>query len=824
MSSTTIERIVVRFSADLREWEHAVKTIDNSVKNMGRKMQALGASLTRNVTAPLTAFGGLAIREFAKMDNAITQSASIMSKDVERMGFDNLREELNKTAEQLSLEMPQSAEELGRSFYYLASAGFNAEESIGALPIVSKFATAGMFDMAKATDLVTDAQSALGTNSGNYLETMAEMERLAGNLVEANTLANASVEQFSVALTSKAATSMRMFNIEQEAGLAVLAAYADQGIKAELAGTAYDRVLRLLSKSALENKEAHEAFGLSVFDSEGNMRSMVDIISDLETGFQGLSMEEKVATLAALGFEARVQQSIFPLIGMSEQMREYEEVMVSMSNTLDEVSERQMKSFGNQLRIVRNHITLVARDVGRLLVPGFLRITEALKSGALYWMELDDSTKMTIINFAKLAAVTGPVLSVLGTMLVVLPGVAAGYKTLMLSAYGATGAMTAFRVAGQLIMKSLPFVGWILAAVSAFALIKKAYDELTEHYSQFMFGWEVAWNDMKHIVKNMIDNVVALFHGLWDAFGITVGYFAQHGPAMFAEFFVGVIKVLNKFKDVFTKFAFTLYKVFGAAFDLMWENLTKFVKAASSAILKLAIGFGQVFAKLSNLDFAGALETAENVVAGAIVGGYLEVKRVGEEVLDELTSVAEDVGADFMRNFNTGAQTERGGLMDAIAGAFDFTDPLANTTLGGPEVLPQSMDPFFDEWGAMMQPDFNDEMAAEVDERKNELAAPIVIPVSLGVDADSAYSTESFLKSFQQRQSAIAMRIQSQGPNKRDIKQGSLANRRELQKEDRAERQRLFGELLTGILGGLDNLGDNISGMLTGADIGGTAS
>ena len=55
-----------------------------------------------------------------------------------------------------------SAEQSAEAFFFLASAGLNAEQSISALPQVAKFAQAGMFDMATATDLATDAQSALG--------------------------------------------------------------------------------------------------------------------------------------------------------------------------------------------------------------------------------------------------------------------------------------------------------------------------------------------------------------------------------------------------------------------------------------------------------------------------------------------------------------------------------------------------------------------------------------------------------------------------------------------------------------------------------------
>jgi len=50
-------------------------------------------------------------------------------------------------------------------------------------------------------------------------------------LVGANTLANASVEQFSKSLTNMAAAALTNANKGLEEGVAILAAFADKGIK-----------------------------------------------------------------------------------------------------------------------------------------------------------------------------------------------------------------------------------------------------------------------------------------------------------------------------------------------------------------------------------------------------------------------------------------------------------------------------------------------------------------------------------------------------------------------------------------------------------------
>ena len=146
-----------------------------------------------------------------------------------------------------------------------------------------------MFDMARATDLLTDAQSALGKTVKDPIRNIKNMTLLGDQLVKANTLANASVEQFSESLTNKAAAAMRLLNITTAEGIAVLATFADQGIKGAEAGTAFSIVLKDLTTKAIKEKDAFKALGVNVFDSAGKFQKMSDIIGDLEMALFGLS-------------------------------------------------------------------------------------------------------------------------------------------------------------------------------------------------------------------------------------------------------------------------------------------------------------------------------------------------------------------------------------------------------------------------------------------------------------------------------------------------------------------------------------------------------
>lgn len=296
----------------------------------------MGVSLAA-VGAAATATGVALLRTSENINRAMTKSLAIMS-DVS----DTMRKDMVEAANRVAKETEASTAQAAQSYFYLASAGLSAEQSLKAMPVVAKFAQAGNFDLALATDLATDAQSALGLASKDTETTIVNLTRVTDVLVKANTLANASVQQFSESLTNGAAAAMRLVNKDVEEGVAVLAAYADQGIKGAEAGTAFGIVMRDLQTKALQNKTAFRAAGVAVFDASGKMNNLADIVEDLEGLLSGLSDAQKKSTLLQLGFSDKSVKYIQTLIGTSDKIREYEKNLRNAGGTAADVAAKSM--------------------------------------------------------------------------------------------------------------------------------------------------------------------------------------------------------------------------------------------------------------------------------------------------------------------------------------------------------------------------------------------------------------------------------------------------------------------------------------------------
>lgn len=352
--------------------------IIGDASNLQRVLSSSTGSLQKFATRGLIALGaaaatgvGASIRAFANFDQAMTRSTAIMG-DLS----DTMRNDMAAAAREVARTTSFSATEAAESFFFLASAGMDAAASIQALPKVAEFAQAGQFDMARATDLLTDAQSALGLAVDDTAANIANLTRVSDVLVRANTLANASVEQFSEALTNKAGAALRVMNKDVEEGVAVLAFLADQGLKGAAAGEALNVALRDITRAAARNQDAFRRLGLQVLDTDGNLRNMADVTAEFEHVMGGMSDAQQAATLENLGLTRSVGNVIRQLMGGSDAIRDYHAQLRNAAGFTGDVASNQMETFWQQLGLVRSQLVDVGLSVGSALMPALMGFTD----------------------------------------------------------------------------------------------------------------------------------------------------------------------------------------------------------------------------------------------------------------------------------------------------------------------------------------------------------------------------------------------------------------------------------------------------------------
>ena len=365
--ATAMGNLVARVGANTRPFTRGFQGMrrqlgltQRATQMLSTQMLGFGAS-TIGIYAVTSALRK-AVRDVEAFNQAAASSFAIMG-DLS----DDMRAKMLKQSHDVAFATKHSASEVAKAYFFLASAGLSATQSLAAMPQVAKFAQAGNFDLSRATELSTDAQHALGMGSKDAAKNLEQLTRVTDVLVKANTLADATTEQFAESLTSKAGAAFRLVGKDIEEATAVLAALAQRGIKAQEAGTQLSRLMVGLKNNALRNADAFDKYGIAVFDGTGQMRHMADIIADMESAFAGLSDRKKQAIILALGFTKKNADLAAVLVGASEDIREYDERLREAGGTTEEVASKQLPELTkgvHQLSVAFGELKVAMLDPG----------------------------------------------------------------------------------------------------------------------------------------------------------------------------------------------------------------------------------------------------------------------------------------------------------------------------------------------------------------------------------------------------------------------------------------------------------------------------
>lgn len=503
MATLQLETLFVKITADsstvLKEFRRAERAATS--------FSAVIASVAKTATIASAAIGAVAtasLKEYAKFDQALTESQAIMKLTGDQA------ERMKDVAIQSGLRGKFGPEELAKAYYFLASAGLSAEQSIAALPAVADFAAAGALKLEKATELAANIQSVMGLRSRDAAQNMKNLVRVTDILVKANNVANANVLQFAKSLSSDAGPTFRQYRKSVEEATATIAAYADQGIKAEVAGSAAGRALRFIANKAIENEAVFKRHNITVFDTNGELRNMASIVMDLERALGPLNDESKTLLLEQLGFESRMQRTILPLIGMSGRIRKYQQILESAGGTTKEVAEKQMGSFTNQLNRMINTLKVAAITIGDMLAPAFLVLGDAVRVVAGLWVIMPDVLKNVLV-FGT--AVIGMFL----TMTAVLFGVGVALN-LLFGGVGIVAGVIILAVVGYLSIVAGwvgVIVGLVLYLTNGFKGVREAVNKVAEELRPVQEALQSLFKTAGEQAKVLADTIKKALAGVW---------------------------------------------------------------------------------------------------------------------------------------------------------------------------------------------------------------------------------------------------------------------------------------------------------------------
>ena len=292
---------------------------ETGIDNSGFSSGVSNLQATANV-----AMGNIAANMVSQMSSAAAQIPqqmitvgsgfeASMSQVAATMGITSAAAEfqtLSAAAKEMGETTKFSASQAGEALNYLALAGYDANKAVAALPTVLNVAAAGGMELAAASDMVTDAMSALG------LET-SQMADFSDKLAVTAQKSNTSVSQLGEAILTVGGTAKMLSGgvTEMNTALGIL---ADNGIKGSEGGTALRNVILSLSAPTDTAAAALNSLGVTAFDASGAMRPLKDTFADLNTALSTLSDQERTAVLNEI-FNKVDLKSVNALLGTSSE-------------------------------------------------------------------------------------------------------------------------------------------------------------------------------------------------------------------------------------------------------------------------------------------------------------------------------------------------------------------------------------------------------------------------------------------------------------------------------------------------------------------------
>lgn len=588
MSSTDLGTVVAHLRLDLEEFNNGLNEAQQQLQmttddmshlsQAGSIMQGLGAAITAGVTVPVVAFGKSAVEATQTFNASMSKTGALMGATQQEMT------QLSNAAKEYGASTQFSATECSDALGYMALAGWDANQSISALPGVLNMAAASGMDLAQASDLVTDYLSAFGMEASQAGE-MADV------LSYAQAHSNTTTEGLGEAFKNCAANA-HAAGMDLQTTTALLGQLANQGLKGSEAGTALTAVMRDMTAKMKDGAIQIGNTKVQVQDANGNYRDMIDILADVESATNGMGDAERAAALQSTFTSDSIKGLNLLLNAGSESAEEFRDQLNDCGGSAEEMANKMNDNLAGDIKACQLAFKSMQLAVGEKLDPVLRKAVQTLTKLFAAISKIPDPIMTVIMILLSILAVLGPLLVIVGTFFKKLQDIREGLAALrafreaggfvrvfQLSIQLAQGACTRFVgvITGSVIpalqtlwafMLANPIV-LIIAAIAALILI---FTQLWNHCEGFRNFWE-----------NLCDNMIDAASRISPALGATV-----KGIIQVFEGLINVVQTIFKgIKDI-------IMDIFSGDFDKIGEDFNKMID-------QLGVNFGEVFDGIQNI-------------------------------------------------------------------------------------------------------------------------------------------------------------------------------------------------------------------------------
>lgn len=544
-----------RYLAGLAAAQKRLTDFGTSARLVASRIAAAGAA----AAVPL----GLSAATFMSFDDAMRAVGAVT-----QAGTDDLAA-MTAEAKRLGATTSFSASEVAGLMGELGRGGFSPRQIIDM--------TSAVMNLSRATG--TDATLSAGIMAATIAQfglAATDATRVADGLTAAANKSFVAVDGLGESL-QYAGPAAADAGMSLEETLAILGTLGNVGIQGSEAGTA---LRRLLTLSAAEAQRFGDQFGVATADASGNLRPLVDILSDVATATQNLPTAERGKRFAA-AFGLLGVTSASAIGKAAGSTRELLDAIRKASGVAQQTANDMEAGIGGSYRILLSSIEAVAIAIGESLADPLKRTADAISSAlsvAVQWIEANHAAVLAYAKGLLLLGAGAAVLFAIGTAATISGAAIAGIGVTLAAVSALFGALGSIIAA---ILSPLGLVAVAVVSLGGYLLHTSGIGAAAIDWLASAFGG--LWGDVKFALDAITTalaggNITGAAEVLW----ATLALQWAKGTAVLTDLWVS-------FRDVMVSAAWSMiYGIAGAisngwaAVEVAWVETIDFLADAWS--------------------------------------------------------------------------------------------------------------------------------------------------------------------------------------------------------------------------------------------------
>lgn len=554
------------------------------MKELGGKVEDAGKTLTTHVTLPLAAVGAAGVKSFAEVDKTMQLTNKTMGNTEEQA------ELLNKAMKDAAANSTFGMKDAATATLNFARAGLDAEQATSALAPAMNLAAG------EGGDLDTVSAGLVATING-FHGSFEDAGHYADVFAAACNNSALDVDSLSHAMSVAAPIFSSAGYSVNDAAL-YMGVMANNGIDADKAANSLKTGLARLVSPAKEGAEMMDKLGISVTNSDGTMKSSIQIQKELHDAFGKLSESEQIAAASAIFGKNQMAPWLALINTAPEDVGKLDASLSSCAGTTHQMAEAMMSGFGGSLEKLKSSIDVLVTSIGEALAPTIQKVAEFIQGLVDKFNALTPAQQETIVKIGLVVAALGPllivvgkVISSIGTIMTWAPKIVSGVQSVIgigSKLMGGLQALWGVIMANPIVL----IVAAIAAAVAAFIY----FWNTSEEFRQF---WINLWEAIKTAVSTVVQAIatfftqtvpeafnsfVEFFKGLWEGVKSFFSGIWEGMKEIVSAAWEGIKNVVQLAVMAIGEFFSTALTIITLPFQFIWENCKEIILAAWEAI------------------------------------------------------------------------------------------------------------------------------------------------------------------------------------------------------------------------------------------------